>query len=99
MSTTVFINALELTDFAYKNLPGGESSFTSALNFASKLPDVGNIVVLAGPNFSKVGDFKVVYPQGSDMKDLISVFIDESGDAENIFYFYGDTPFLDLTIT
>ena len=99
MSTTVFINALELTDFAFKSLPGGENSFTSSLNIASKLPDIDKVVVIAGLNFTQKGDYKIVHPLGSDMKNLITVFIDEAGDSENIFYFYGDTPLLDLTVT
>ncbi|MCK5674555.1 MAG: hypothetical protein KAH95_14340, partial [Spirochaetales bacterium] len=99
MSTTVFINALELTNFAFKSLPGGENSFTSILNFASQLPEVDNIVVLASSDFSQTGNYKIVHPAGSDMKDLVTVFIEETGESENIFYFFGDTPLLDLSIT
>ncbi len=99
MSTTVFINAMELSEYAYENLPGGQGAFDTTLVFASKLPETDKIVVLAGPDFSQEGDYKIIRPAGSDMKDLVSVFIDESGDCENIFYFYGDTPLLDLTIT
>lgn len=99
MSTTIFINALTLTNFAYKNLPGGESSFDSTLKIASHLPELNKIIVIAGPDFSQKGNFKIVHPAGSDMSDLITVFIDEAGDCENIFYFYGDTPLLDLLIT
>jgi hypothetical protein len=43
MSTTVFINALELSNYAYKSLPGGISSFDSTLAIASNLPDLDKI--------------------------------------------------------
>ncbi len=99
MSTTVFINALELTDFAYKNLPTGRTSFDAALDIAAKLPDSDKIVILAGEEFSQKGPYKIVHPVGSDMKDLIGIFKEEVGDSENIFYFYGDTPLLDYSIT
>ncbi len=98
MSTTVFINALELSNYAYESLPGGESSIESVLATASKLPDLDKIIVLADPNFSVPGNYKVVQPPGPNMEDLISVFIAETGDSENIFYFYGDTPLVDLSI-
>ena len=99
MSTTVFINALELTEFAFESLPGGESSFSSSIQIASKLPDIDKVIVLAPPDFSHEGEFSVVHPEGSEMKDLITVFLNETGKSENIFYFYGDTPLLDLSIT
>ena len=99
MSTTVFINVLELTDFAYKNLPTGTTAFDAALDIAAKLPDSDKIVVLAGEEFSQRGLYKIVHPVGSDMKDLIGIFKEEVGDSENIFYFYGDTPLLDYSIT
>ena len=99
MSTTVFINAMELTDFAYKNLPMGTTAFDASLDIAAKLPDSDKIVILAGENFTLNGSFKIVHPSGPDMKDLVDVFREEAGDSENIFYFYGDTPLLDYSIT
>jgi hypothetical protein len=99
MSTTVFINALELSNYAYKSLPGGISSFDSTLAIASNLPDLDKIIVLADSDFSLKGKYQVVQLPGSNMEDLISVFIAETGDSDNIFYFYGDTPLVDLSIT
>ena len=98
MNTTVFINAMELTDFAYKDLPTETTAFDAALNFAAELPDSDKIVILAGKDFSQKGPYKIAHPVGSDMKDLIRVFREESGDSENIFYFYGDSPLLDYSI-
>jgi spiro-SPASM protein len=98
MSTTVFINALGMSEFAYKSLPGGENSFNTCLNVASRLPDVDRIVVIAGQDFSGQGDYTIVYSSGTEMNSLLSVFKDESGDSENIFYFYGDTPLVDPLI-
>ena len=99
MSTTVFINALEFTDFAYKSLPTGPTAFNAVLDIAAKLPDSDKIVVLAGENFSQKGSYKVVQSVGLDIKDLIRIFKEEVGDSDNIFYFYGDTPLLDYSIT
>ncbi len=99
MSTTVFINAMELTNFAYKNLPSGTSAFDAVLDIAAKLPDSGKIVVIAGENFTLNGHFKIVHPGGSEMNSLIRVFKEEAGDSDNIFYFYGDTPLLDYSLT
>ncbi len=99
MSTTVFINALELTDFAYKILPTGTTAFDTAIDIASRLPDSDKIVVLAGEKFSRKGPYKIVNPVGFDMKDLIGTLKAEAGDSDNIFYFYGDTPLLDFSIT
>ncbi len=99
MSTTVFINAMELTDFAYKNLPTGTTAFDAALDIAAGLPDSDKIVILAGEDFTLNGPFKIVNPAGQDMKDLIKAFKEEAGNSENIFYFYGDTPLLNYSIT
>ncbi len=100
MSTTVFINAVKLTKYAYLELPGGGTAFQSIIDTSIKLPDVNKIVVIADNDFSQKGDFRLVRISGSYMNDLIKIFKDEIGDSENIFYLYGDTPLInrDLSI-
>jgi len=99
MSTTVFINAVKLTKYAYLKLPGGDTAFQSILNASIKLPDVNKIVVIADKDFSQKGDFVLVHISGSYMSDLIKIFKDEIGDSENIFYLYGDTPLINIGLS
>ncbi len=99
MSTTVFINAIDLTDYAFKKLPSGTSAFDSVLRSAESLPDLNKIVLLAEENFSAEGNFSIINPSGRDMSGLIKAFQQGIGDSENLFYIYGDTPLLNKAVT
>ncbi len=99
MSTTVFINAVKLTKYAYLELPHGESAFQTIINISGKLPDVDKIVVIANKDFSLKGNFRIVRIVGSDMSDLINVFKAEIEESENIFYLYGDTPLINSDLS
>ncbi len=99
MSTTVFINAVKLTKYAFMELPGGTTAFQSVVNASKKLPDVDDIVVIADKDFIQKGDFRIVGISGSNINDLIKIFKDEIGESENIFYLYGDTPLIDTGLS
>ncbi|MCF6335399.1 MAG: hypothetical protein L3J12_06635, partial [Spirochaetales bacterium] len=98
MSTTVFINAMDLTEYAYKKLPYGTTAFDSVIKSAESLPDLKKIVIIAGKDFIREGNFSIIEPQGRDMHSLIRVFQEEIGDSENLFYLYGDAPLLNSAV-
>ncbi len=98
MSTTVFINAMDLTEYAYKKLPCGTTAFDSVIKSAESLPDLKKIVIIARKDFIREGNFSIIEPQGRDMHSLIRVFQEEIGDSENLFYLYGDAPLLNSAV-
>ncbi len=98
MDNAVFINALALTSYAYKELPGGKSAFDYVVEKAASLPGTGKVYVLAGDSFDKEGPFEIVRETVSGMEDIFRIMIRFTGENDSLFYLYGDTPLIDPAI-
>lgn len=99
MNNVVFINALNLSPYAFKELPSGISAFKAAGNTASNLPDVGKVFVLNDSSLSAGENFEIISDTIKSMKDLFEVLSRYSENFENIYYFFGDAPLVDSDIT
>lgn len=103
MSNIAVINAQDITPYAFKPLKNGLSAFDMVLAFSKKLPDVKKIYIFySSADVEKLGkdsQFTLVKTSFNDMLSLLRSLDEISGDQDDIFYFYGDCPLLDLDIT
>ncbi len=98
MNNTVFINALSLSEYAFKELPEGGDAFGNVVKTALDMPDVRKIYVLSGDDFDRTGPYEIIRKSIPDMKSLIKELSDNSENYDNLFYLYGDTPLIDIGI-
>jgi spiro-SPASM protein len=109
MRNVAILNALSLGPYAQKPLGKGESAFVRCLRFAQSLPEVAQVVVLSGAfsdslaaAISSVNDGAVPIRQepgaASSLSELVPLLKKASAGFDSAFYFYADTPFLDLSL-
>ncbi len=91
MKNSVFINCINASDYIFKNLPSGNTSFKSVLNYALQLPDSGEIYVLCSKFDKEKIEIKLAetvpllnLPAGK-RGHKISVLCRESWDSSSLF--------------
>ena len=99
MKNIAIINGLNLTVYAEKPFAGGINSLERVLNDAENLPETKDIVLLGRETLSSRPNIRVVSDKITTGGELLSAIIKISEGYDNIFYFYGDCPFLDSGIT
>ncbi len=100
MANTAVLNAVRLTPYAYaRTLPGGKTALEMVCDFADSLPEIGEFVCCTDTREVQEilpGKWKVSFRDSWSMKDVLEVCRDTAGDAEHLFYFFGDCPLLDF---
>jgi spiro-SPASM protein len=98
MKNIVCINAINLTEYAQKSILGGKSAFESAILSSLRLPDVEKVFVLASTGTRiPIADQRLVVESKDNwsLPDLLGVLSARSEGSDAIFYFFGDSPFID----
>jgi len=102
MKNISVINAIDLHPPAARPLGNGFSAFSRALKFARDLPGVTQTVLLASaanplpPDTPR--DCRVIARTAWTVADLTAELEKLADGFEDIFYFFGDCPFLDLPV-
>ncbi len=99
MNNAVFINALDLSEFAFRPVFGGADAFSRILETAGRFPGVKDVYVLnRGDLDGSSGDFISVESDINDMHQLFTAVRDHGNGYDNLFYLYGDTPLVDSAL-
>ena len=100
MKNIAFINCIDFTEYGFKEILKEKNSIKSALEFISTLEDLNKTVIIADKE--KTGLFKgysssaeILGVENIDNIALFDIFQKYSEGFDNIFYIYGDCPFLD----
>lgn len=100
MKNIAFINCAGFTEYGFKKLINGKNSIESVLDFALSLEDTDKAVVITDPDniqnfeaYSRNALIEIV--ENFNSTTLFDVFMKYSAGYDNIFYMYGDCPFLD----
>ncbi len=103
MKNIAVISAIDLRPPAARPVMNGLSSFQRALEFARGLPGVTQTVLLASASRPLPPDtprgFRVIERESWTVADLTAEIEKAAEGFEDIFYFFADCPFLDLSIT
>jgi spiro-SPASM protein len=103
MKNIAVISAIDLRPPAARPVMNGLSSFQRALEFARGLPGVTQTVLLASPARplppNTPPGFRVIERESWTVADLTAEIEKAAEGFEDIFYFFADCPFLDLSIT
>ena len=103
MKNAVVVNALDLSEYAFKEFAEKENSFSMVLRKAEVFPDVEEIFVLftEEPGDTELrGLYTPVKREVPDMKTLFETIMEYAGEGkfDNIFYIFADTPLIDPAI-
>ncbi len=100
MKNAVVVNALNISEYAFKELSGGENSFSLLLKKAEKLPDVEELFVFSTENLDSRINFTQVKQTFPGMAQLLETLLQRTGEGrfDNIFYLFGDTPLIDPNV-
>ncbi len=102
MKNIALINALNLSDYAFKKVLEGESALERVYRYAKSLPDVEEIRIIMAEGRdqrNELRSFEGDVIEKSTVDKLFEYFRERARGFDNIFYFYGDTPFLDRRVT
>ena len=113
MKNALFINCIGLSEYAFNKLPSGKTSFETVIEYSKTIPECSNVFVMClekekekYQNLGKQFNFNIISRENWDSSTLFEVFCGTdaasnagTGDQKNIFYIYGDTPFLDPDLT
>ncbi|OQY40344.1 MAG: hypothetical protein B6229_01960 [Spirochaetaceae bacterium 4572_7] len=97
MKNVAIVNLIEYSPYFFKEIDG-KSQIDRIVNYAESLPNVEKIIFLLkddilDDNFNKI--LKTEWNQ----EDLISLFAESSNVFSHLFYFYGDSPLLDIELS
>ena len=114
MKNSLFINCIELSEYAFKKLPSGNTSFEAVIEYARTVPECNSAFIICLEkekekyqklidqlNNDKQLNFYIISHENWDSSLLFSNMdvASRKEDHKNIFYIYGDTPFLDPNLT
>ena len=103
MGNMAVINTVNLKAEAGIPLGQGGSSLERVYEWACGLPELESIVFLAPPadpvELPRGGKVSVIRKERWGERELLQSLREVSGDQALVFYAYGDTPLLDLTLT
>ncbi|HAK44957.1 MAG TPA: hypothetical protein DCO79_03420, partial [Spirochaeta sp.] len=100
MNNIVILNALNLSEYAQKELYNGRSATAFAVDAASKMPEITDKAVILTPD----GDagpfegFRQLRIENSSPSGLIEALGELSEGFENIFYYAADCPLVDVQL-
>ncbi|MCL2294528.1 MAG: spiro-SPASM protein [Spirochaetes bacterium] len=104
MKNLLFINCIGLSEYAFKKLPSGKTSFETVIEYSKTVPECNNVYILClekeKEKYQKLAaapNFHIISLENWDSSLLFQSFM--QSDYKNIFYIYGDTPFLDPDLT
>jgi spiro-SPASM protein len=98
MNNIAIINGINLSNHAFARLFKEKNPLQMVCDFSKTLPDVKKIVLLLSGEPVKAEGIESVTGDFRTIKELLSKMAKESEGYENIFYFYGDCPFLDSSL-
>jgi spiro-SPASM protein len=98
MKNAAVINGIGLRAQSSRLLLDGQSAFDRAMEFARRLPGVGEPVVLLSAPRADVSGCRVALRESWSIADVLAEMTGASEGCEDIFYFFADCPFLDLGI-
>ena len=105
MNNIVFLNLINNNSYSSKRLPGGLSTAEMLENYCAVLPDINKIIPIAvDPEQLKVFYGDAIPEDALVLKDnrqdlLLKAMAELSPDFDHCFYFYGDTPLLDIELS
>lgn len=99
MANAAFLNAVQLTSYAYsRSLPGGKTALERVLDFTDSLPEIGKLICCTDREEIKEllpSKWHILFRDSWSLKDILEACRDAAAFEENIFYFFGDCPLLD----
>ncbi|MBT3273511.1 MAG: spiro-SPASM protein [Spirochaetales bacterium] len=97
MKNIAIINAVDISAYGLEKLNEVVSSFDKVLEYAAGLADVGKILILCGTDFPKdaARGYNTKPGDNWNVAALLDCLAAESSGYDHMFYFFGDTPFLD----
>jgi spiro-SPASM protein len=98
MKNLACINAIDLSVYAYDKIGGGKSAIERACEAAWNLPGIEKVVLLADKNASipaLVPAPLVVEKNSWNIAELLDTLQSHSKEADCVFYYFGDCPFID----
>ncbi|MBN1799151.1 MAG: spiro-SPASM protein [Spirochaetales bacterium] len=99
MKNIAIINAINLSDYAFKKLHDNKSSVDFVKNFATSLSDIEKTVFLLSKSSQAGKGYDTVIKEKWTVFELLNEIKEKSTGYDNIFYFYADCALLDKGIT
>ncbi len=94
MKNKAVINAIGMSEYAFRPV-GGQSAWERVLEYARNLPGIGGISVLTDGDVPLPADAVPVRKARWTVPELIASMAEIIGAEGDLFYVYGDLPFLD----
>ena len=95
MKNVAVANGLTLAPYCTQELPGGGHTLARVLDFARRLPGVEQPAVLLSGEAPRPEGFRPVRLAGPGAPQLLSALAGLAEGADNLFYFFADSPLLD----
>ena len=101
MNNIVILNALNLSEYAYKNLYNERSAVSFAVEAASLMPDISEkaVIVPSSVDTGAFDGFKQHVADSVSPAKLVKALTDISEGYDNIFYYSADCPLIDTRLT
>lgn len=99
MENLVVINAIGLSPFTFENFGNGKSSFDMVIAYVRSLPGVHGYYIFTDGDITVPEEFTVIRYLEWTVRLLLHELLRCMQGRQNIFYCYGDTPFLNPSIT
>jgi len=99
MSNVAFVNAVGLSPYARRKLPGGDSALERVLRYSRGLPEVKKVVLLSDQRQEDVRNVQQVVREQWDLAEVLAVMQRESRGCSHVIYYYADCPLLDPDVT
>ena len=98
MKNIAIINSIGLRAPAFRPLVNGKSAVALAIEFARSLPEVGEVVLFLTKPLEEAAGCAVSIRETWTMASLLEEVSQRAEGAEDVFYLFGDCPFLNIDI-
>ena len=99
MNNITIINAINLSEYVYKDFNNGLNCLQIVNEYSKLLPDSNKTVWLADSKLNIKNKTEVIIKNKWIIKELLKSIKELSAEYDNIFYFFADCPCLDKEIS
>lgn len=99
MNNIIIINALNLSDYVYKELSNGLNSIQIVSEYTKSLPDIKKTVWFSDTKLNIEDNSEIINRDNWDIGVLFTTIKEISKDFDNIFYIFADCPCLDKELS
>ena len=99
MENIVVINCIGASEYVFKQIIHGKSSYSRVTDFARTVPDVSKIIVITDRDLPSAEGCSVIHKETWTLQTLFETIYEQGKQFDTMMYIFGDSPLLDINMS